>query len=338
MRQTVFVLLCVMMIVRLNAQQKPHYTQYILNQYVINPAISGIENYTDVKVSHRHQWVGIQDAPVTTYFTIHGSIGKKDYRTTATSFSIEGENPRGRQYWEDYTAAPAHHGIGFQVIDDRTGPLHNMSAYVTYAYHLGLTTRTSIAGGFGLGFTRVGLDRDKLQFFTAIDPAVYNSGEINKMHPDLNAGIYIYSADYFIGLSAQQVIPQKLEFSDNTVKTTEGKFVPHLFATAGYRFSVGDNFNFLPSVMVKYVQPVPTQVEVNGKLQYLDLAWIGASYRHEDGFAAMMGLNISNVVTVGYSYDYTTSKLNNFSKGTHEIILGFLLGNKYDDSCPRNVW
>src|SRR5215203_2739933 len=70
------------------AQQRPHYTQYILNNYIINPAVAGIENYTDVKISHRHQWVGIQDAPVTTYFTIHKAIGKQDDRSTATSFSM----------------------------------------------------------------------------------------------------------------------------------------------------------------------------------------------------------------------------------------------------------
>jgi hypothetical protein len=40
------------------AQQRPHYTQYILNNYILNPAISGIENYTDVKLSARDQWVG----------------------------------------------------------------------------------------------------------------------------------------------------------------------------------------------------------------------------------------------------------------------------------------
>src|SRR5574339_1065151 len=80
------------------SQQKPHYTQYILNQYVINPAITGIENYVDVKLSHRHQWVGIQDAPVTTYLTIHSAIGKKDFRTSATSYRVPGENPRGKSY------------------------------------------------------------------------------------------------------------------------------------------------------------------------------------------------------------------------------------------------
>ena len=92
------------------AQQKPHYTQYILNQYIVNPALTGIENYIDVKLSHRHQWVGIQDAPVTSYLSVHGPIGKKDFRTTATSFETPGENPRGKQYWQDFTAAEAHHG------------------------------------------------------------------------------------------------------------------------------------------------------------------------------------------------------------------------------------
>ncbi|HNL83547.1 MAG TPA: type IX secretion system membrane protein PorP/SprF, partial [Chitinophagaceae bacterium] len=62
-----------------NAQQRPYYTQYILNNFIVNPAVAGIENYTDVKLSHRMQWVGLQDAPVTTYFTIHAPLKKDVY-------------------------------------------------------------------------------------------------------------------------------------------------------------------------------------------------------------------------------------------------------------------
>ena len=72
------------------AQQKPHYSQYVLNQYILNPALTGIENYVDVKFSHRHQWVGLEGAPVTTYATVHGAIGKKDYRTSPTSYRLPG--------------------------------------------------------------------------------------------------------------------------------------------------------------------------------------------------------------------------------------------------------
>lgn len=59
------------------AQQQPHYTQYVINNYILNPALAGIENYTDVKIGHRQQWTGITDAPVTTYVTVHMPIGKK---------------------------------------------------------------------------------------------------------------------------------------------------------------------------------------------------------------------------------------------------------------------
>jgi hypothetical protein len=73
-------------------------------------------------------------------------------------------------------------------------------------------------------------------------------------------------------------------------------------------------------------------------VQYLDLLWLGASYRLKDGYAAMVGLNVANTFNIGYSYDYTITPLNTASKGTHELIIGFLIGNRYADTCPRNVW
>ncbi len=338
MKKIVLIVLCVVMGITTKAQQKPHYTQYILNQYIINPALTGIENYTDIKISHRMQWVGIQDAPVTTYFTMHGPIGKSDYKTTATSFSVPGENPRGKSYWDEYVASKPHHGWGVQVVNDRTGPLNHFAGYATYAYHVGLSSTTNLAAGLGAGVVNYSLQTDKLQFGTAIDPAVYGSGTLNRLSFDMNAGVYLYSGDYFIGLSAQQIVPSKLDFSNNAVRQAEGKKVPHLFGTAGYRFLLGDEFNLTPSVMVKYVQPAPVQFEGNLKLQWLDKLWGGVSYRHEDGIAAMAGMYISNTFNIGYAYDYTTSRLNNFTKGTHEIMIGFTLGNKFGDSCPRNVW
>ena len=75
-----------------SAQAKPFYTQYILNNYILNPAVTGIENYTDIKLSNRNQWTGINGAPVTTYFSVHAPIGKEDLRTSATSFELPGND------------------------------------------------------------------------------------------------------------------------------------------------------------------------------------------------------------------------------------------------------
>ena len=336
------ILLCLGSVISFT-QQRPHYTQYILNQYIINPAISGIENYTDIKISARDQWVGLNGAPRTTYLTIHGPLGKKDYRTTPTSYEIPGENPRGKYYWENYTAAEPHHGIGLAVIDDHTGSFNRFTADVSYAYHLGLSPTTNLAAGFSAGITRIGIDKSKQDFSGDGDPydpatGAAISGEINKIRPDINAGLYLYSRDYFIGLAAQQIVPQKLSFADDAAFLSTGKLIPHVFLTAGYRFLLTDDINAIPSLMLKYIHGSSAkdfQPEANIKLQYRDQFWVGASYRHQNGFAAMLGLNLGNTFNVGYAYDYTTTKLNTVSRGTHEFIVGFLLGNKYSGKCPR---
>lgn len=324
------------------AQQKPVYTQYILNNYIINPAITGIENYTDVKISHRQQWSGIEGAPVTTYFSIQGPIGKKDYRTNATSFDVPGENPRGRSYVEEYTAAEAHHGLGGIVISDKTGYLSRWSVYATYAFHKGLNSRTTLSAGFLAGISSVSMDASKIEWgsLDPNDPAIgYNTGDISKVKPELGAGVWLYGADYFAGVSVLNIIPGKANF----VKDPKygSSFVPHLITTAGYKTFLTEDISFLPSVMIQYVKPFPLQVYINAKAQYRDQFWLGSSYRFGDqlgGFAAMAGINVSNTFNVGYSYDISASQLRNYSRNTHEFIVGFLIGNKYSDVCPRNVW
>ena len=116
--------------------------------------------------------------------------------------------------------------------------------------------------------------------------------------------------------------------------------MPHYFLTGGYRFLVNDDINVIPSIMAKYVSGdfIGVQFDLNLKLQYHDLFWIGGSYRTEDGYAAMAGLNISNRFNFGYSYDLTKTQLNTVSRGSHELVLGFVLGNRYSDKCPANVW
>lgn len=335
------IIACLFSLHSVYAQQKPHYTQYILNNYIINPALTGIENYTDVKISHRHQWVGLADAPVTTYISIHGPIGKQDYKTTATSFNMYGTNPRGKDYWDEYTPSKPHHGIGMQVINDKTGAFNNFSIYATYAYHVGINAKTNLSAGLGLGYSKLSLNGSKLFFGVdyPVDPSVYSSDVIGKGQADLNAGLWLYSADYFLGASVQQLLPQKLDYSDNTVTLNKGKLVPHIFATAGYRFLVSEDVNMIPSIMVKKVSPVPLQIETNVKFQWKDLLWAGLSYRAKYGFAVLAGARANNMVSISYSYDYSTTKINTVSSGTHEVLVGFILGNKYSqDTCPRNIW
>jgi type IX secretion system PorP/SprF family membrane protein len=341
---TLFVLI---LLVHLSiAQQRPYYTQYILNNYIINPALAGIENYWDVKVSHRHQWVGLDGAPVTTYFTIQGPLSKNNLgRENPTSYHTQGENPRGKVFMEEYHSTDPHHGLGLTILNDKAGPLNRFALYGTYAYHLPISDKTSFSAGASLGIQNMSLDASMLDFGTQypVDPVVGSSSYLNNIKPDISLGVWLYNVRWFGGLAVQQIIPEKIGFNNgklggDSITLIHGKVVPHLFLQAGYRLLFGDDISFLPSFTVKYVNPVPLSFDINTKFQYRDLIWAGFSLRPQDGYAIMVGINFNSTLNFGYSYDFTTSRLNTVTNGTHEIVLGFQLGNRYGDWCPRNVW
>ena len=324
------------------AQAKPAYTQYVLNNYILNPALAGIENYTDIKASLRNQWTGISGAPVTSYISVQAPIGKSDYRTSATSFVVPGENPRGKQYWQEYTAPEPHHGVGFYAMNDKAGYINRWTIAASYAYHKPLGVKTTLAAGFNLGISGINLDASKATFSEpSNDPAIgVANGDFKRVKPEIGAGLWLYSARYFAGISVLNIVPGKAKFTANDKYGTY--YTPNYFATIGYRFSVGENFTVIPSIMLQYWQPQLLGAHFNTKLQYMDKAWIGGSYRYSDflaGYSALAGFNISNTLNVGYSYEVaTTGRLRTYAGNTHEILVGFTLGNKYSDACPRNIF
>ncbi len=328
---------------QMNAQAKPSYTQYILNNFILNPAISGIENYTDIKMSYRNQWTAIEGAPTTNYFTVHCPLGKNDSRTNINSFDIKGVNPRGKEYWSDYTAPDPHHGIGFTAVNDKSGYINRWTMNVTYAYHLPLSAKTSMSVGFSAGMSSINLDRSKIDFggMDPNDPAIgYTNNELKKIKPEMGIGCWLYSPSYFAGFSVLNIIPGKNKFVLNN--KYGDSFTPNYFLTGGYRFNIGEDFNLIPSFMYQYWKPQLSGLHINTKLQYRDIGWAGASCRISDlisGYSGMIGLKIANAVNLSYSYELAfNNSLVNYTGNTHEILIGFIIGNTYGDSCPRNVW
>ncbi len=319
------------------SQQKPQYTQYIFNQYLLNPALSGIENYIDFKGGYRKQWSGITDAPQTSFVSAHWALGDNQLWSNAlTSFPEQTGNPMDRNYMQNYMSSPAHHGMGVTAVLDKTGPVKRLDANVTYAYHLQLSNNFNLSAGVAAGISSISLDVNALTFDTPYDPAL-NRALINQVKPDLSIGLWLYGARMFAGISVQQILPQKLSFTGENSYNL-GKEVPHYFATAGYKFFVDDEISAIPSVMVKYVSPAPVSVDLNMKLAFKDKVWLGGSYRKDDSFSAMAGFNIGKMVNLTYSYDFSTSALNQVSNGSHEIVLGLMLNNIYKVPSYIKMW
>ncbi len=317
-------------------QQKPQYTQYVFNNYLLNPALSGIENYLDLKTGYRKQWTGIQNAPQTSFVSAHWSLTDDYLWKNPLSLPEKGEDPMSRNYMQNYTASPAHHGVGIIAVLDKAGPISRLDANLTYAYHLQLGGTLNLSVGAALGISRIGLDVNALQLENPQDPAL-NGTLTSQLKPDLSLGTWLYGARFFAGFSVQQILPQKLAFTNNP-NYNLGKNVPHYFITTGYKFSVDEFITVLPSIMVKQVNPTPLSIDANVKISFKDKFWVGGSYRKGDSYAAMAGVSVSQLFNVVYSYDFTTSALNKVSNGSHEIVLGFQLNNVYRVLSSSRMW
>jgi type IX secretion system PorP/SprF family membrane protein len=308
-------------------QQRPQYTQYATNNYLLNPAISGIERYIDVKMGKRNQWTGLNDAPVTSYFSIQMPLGLAP--------DLYGENSMNRSYTENYKAPDPHHGIGvYAIFDQPGGPITSTDVDVTYAYHVGLSYRMTLSLGVAVGASKVVLDQSRISTADNFDPAIASGSLIV---PDLGAGAWLYGPTYFAGISFQGLLGRPITFSSaNTIN--KGEQATHVFLTSGYKFFIGDDFALIPSFMIKYVNPAPLTFDINSRFAFKDKFWIGGSYRKDDAFAAMAGFNLGSLFNFSYSYDFSTSKIGNLSAGSHEFVLGIRLNNRFKVTCPQENW
>ena len=303
------------------AQQQAQYSQYMNNNYLLNPGATGVEDYIDVKLSYRTQWVGLEGAPKTFYASASSSLGK--WRSTPKRTLRDRLRP--------------FHAIGGLVYSDVTGPTSRTSVYGSYAYNAVLTRTIRVALGTSVGMQQFAVDGQQLHFY---DPTTVAASAASRVL-DASVGLWVYSPDFYFGVSGAQLLGNKLNFSYGPNQLDAGapgnSLRRHYFATAGVRIPLSDDWSVVPSVLVKAVSPAPLSVDLNAKLKYRDLLWFGASWRAFDSAIAMVGITYEQF-TLGYSYDAGLSELANYNAGSHEVLLGLRLKKKAQVVCTNKFW
>lgn len=315
-------------------QGRPRTSQYIFNNYLLNPAISGIDNYTDVKMGYRNQWQGMKDAPRTYYVSLHAPIGEAFIRSSVNSFPAVGENPLSRQYVNSFMSAEPHHGVGFYALTDKAGVIRQSIVNATYAYHLGLSEILNMSVGVSAGFSSINIDISNVIADNIPGDALLSADYNNRIRPDVGFGIWMYTPRVFLGLSAKQLIGRHERISDG--QATVGQYQqPSFYGTVGYKFFLGEDLAIVPSGLLSYALNSPAAIDANLKLAYKDKLWAGSGYRNNDSYSLMAGFNVGYLLNLSYSYDFSTSPLRKVNTGSHEIVIGLLLNNRYKVNCSQ---
>ena len=283
-------LLILLSFLEVNAQQAPHYTQYMYNMNVINPAYAGSKENLSFGLLYRKQWIEIQDAP--------------------TTFSLSGSAPVGKNV-----------GLGLSVISDKIGPVEENNIYGDFSYTLNLGGENRLALGLKAGVTL-----QKIGLKSIIQPTLPSPND-GAFHEDTNnskfnigTGLFYYTNKYYVAFSIPNMI-KSAHLDYNGIKY--GTEVQHYFLTGGYVFDLNPNLKFKPFAMVKSAFGAPVSVDVSSNFLYAEKFEMGATYRLQDSFGLMVNYAVSPSLRVGYAYDHIISDLNVTTPSSHEIILLF---------------
>ena len=307
------------------AQQRAQYSMYMVNPYLVNPALVGSEDFIDVKVGSRQQWQGFEGAPRTSYLSVHAPINKPHFTE------------------HHYSDNKNWFGLGGMVLTDVTGPLSSNNAYLTATYDFGITEgfgkgmahRDGIRAVFGMSFgvnqwqlqQDQFINQDEIEKIAAVDPTVASALNVKSSIPDANVGAWVYYESFYVGLSAQQILANSIDFGDNPLRTSEAHLSSHYFITAGTMLPLDPLWDVYPSFMLKGVYGAPLSVDLNMKIEYeRGKYWGGISYRHADALNVMLGMVYNYHYEIAYSYDFTTSAIRKYSNGSHEVVLGYRIG------------
>ncbi|MBK9420567.1 MAG: type IX secretion system membrane protein PorP/SprF [Flavobacteriales bacterium] len=288
----------------MHAQQLPQLSQYVSHDYLYDPAVAGSRPWFEVKSAHRNQWVGIQDAPRT--------------------FMLSASTPVGQKM-----------GVGGYIFTDNVGPTRRTGFQLSYAYHLKITSDIKLGLGLSFGMLQFLVDGSKIQFHEADDPLMDDQLRGSLM-PDATFGAYLYHDRWWFGATAPQLLRNRIWFYDQNDQSLS-KLAAHYYAMGGYRIPIGTDLKLEPSFLVKYVDPVPPKVDLTATLRYKDLLWVGATYRTEDALSFMVGYWMKQTFQFGYSYDLTTTNLQRYTSGTHEVMLGITFGKTPPTPASQSV-
>ncbi len=276
-----------------SAQQLSQYTQYIFNQFSINPAVAGSKDCLDVRLGFRQQWVGLPGAPTTGWASLHASL--------------KGKNKPFQNN---------KHGIGMFVEADQAGNWGYTRFLLAYAYHIQMSKDYYMALGTYAGVQQMKFDVGEAFLSDAGDPAL-DGKATSLVVPDISPGIWMYGKRFWGGLALQQALGNKIKNIG-----TNSKLSRHFKLSAGYRFKLGRNMSFTPSTMFKIAAGSPVALDLNAMVEWNRIIALGIGYRNGDALTLMMKVGFLQFFQLGYSYDVTTSRLREGSSNTHEIILG----------------
>ena len=291
MKYLLIILIALLVVPELKAQQDPKFNQYMFNPLGVNPGYAGSRDVLSAVLLYRNQWVGIDGAPETQTLAIHTPIKRRKL------------------------------GVGLEVMNDRIGPKGVTSVAGSYSYRLRLP-RGRLALGLRAGVLNHRFDWDMVEYRQTTD--VYaQQGRESFITPNFDFGAYYYTRKLYAGLEVAHLNNPRVNLIDTTSNNYETRIDPQLTVIAGKAFVINEEFVFRPSILYKQAGIAPGFLDINANILFNKVLWLGVGVRPTYGALFIAEYSSKKGFRFGYSYDFAFNQLQSRSGGSHEIFLGY---------------
>jgi len=271
----------------LHAQQLPHYTQYMYNMNILNPAYAGSkgEQVISFGTLYRTQWYDMPGAPKTFTANVHGAFNDNN-------------------------------GIGLSFINDEYGTIGQNMITVDYSHTLDFGN-SKLAMGLKTGVNLFSNTLSDLYVVHPGDPLFAN--DINDTWFTLGAGLFYYTDKYYLSLS----VPNFMQNKFNGGTPYKGTDEMHMYLAGGYVFNIGDNFKFKPHFLLFNNFGQKMQADLSLNMLFANRFDIGISHRWKDAIIGMFNIRLFDSFRIGYAYDRHVSDIRFYSPSSHEFFINY---------------
>ena len=318
--------------------QDPQFSQFYAAPLYLNPAFAGSTQQARAGVNYRNQWPSLE----------------ANFVTLSAYFDM---------FIEDKNS-----GVGLLLMRDREGQrgFSSTSVALQYAYQLYINEWLTFRPGLQAAFFNRNVNFSDLTFgdqFNPLtgeleNPSAETFGGLSKSFVDISAGGIFYTKNAWLGVAAHHLNTPNQAFDDGS----DPNELPRKLSLHG-----GVKLLFTPGVMGSglYARPQerslsPTfQYKTQGEFDQLDLGLyltlepliIGTWYRglpfksiegfsNNESIVLLVGFTKkrpSDVLNIGYSYDFTISRLGSGSGGAHEVSLSYTWTTRDPRKPPKHV-
>jgi type IX secretion system PorP/SprF family membrane protein len=302
------------------AQQQPLISQYTLNKFVVNPALAGATGYTHVNFTARQMYSGFHNAP-------------RSFIVAAESRLLEDVHIFKRQRVEkdpERGSRTKNIGIGGYLFNDRNGIIQRTGFQLTYGYHINFSSRYQLSFGLSLSGYQFRIDDQNALVLDPDDPLLLNAKK-NFFVPDANTGVYFSGNGIYAGLSITELFGSSLKLGANKFESYQA--MRHFYLLGGYKFAASKQVYLEPSFIAR-ANIDRMEIDLSARVFYMKDYWLGLSYRTNKTMVFMAGFSVQEFY-MGYAYDASMGAVQTYGGGSHEIVLGFKIG---ENSTRRFRW